>query len=147
VQELEALSVPDYGLQDIGCYKQTIGDFTAILQLELEGVCSLVWETKDKKQKTVPASVKRDFPAELKSLKSKQKDLKAALSAVKSRLEGLYLGRNSFAFDDWKKQYHEHHLAAFHARRLIWIASDGKKHVQFYCVNGDYIDCSGKNGG
>jgi len=142
-EELETQSVPDYGLDKIGSLGVQIGDYTALLSLELAGACSLVWCHGDKTQKTVPVAVKRDHPTELKNLKLKQKDLKAASSATKARLEALYYREHGFDAMSWMEQYLEHKLVGFHAERLIWVASQGETRHSFFVQENKAIDCHG----
>ncbi len=142
-EELEELSVPDYGLQEVGGLSIQLGNHLAVLHLGNDGSCNLVWECEGKKKKTVPAAIKRDFASELKALKVKQKDLKAALSAHRQRLEGLYLRARSHPFEQWREQYLDHNLIGFLARRLIWVATCDESETTVFWHDNAFVDSAG----
>ncbi|MFN3579276.1 MAG: DUF4132 domain-containing protein [Pseudomonas sp.] len=118
--ELAELSVPDYGLTGIGLCRHRIGEFEALVQLTSVGKCELTWQLGDKVQKSIPAAVKSDHPAELKALKGLIKDVQTGSSAHTLRLEQMYLRPKPLDASTWLEQYIDHRLIGYIARRLIW---------------------------
>jgi ankyrin repeat protein len=114
--------VVDYGMQAVGIYTETIGDFNAELKLVKVGKTVLSWQKQgsDKIQKTVPAAVKRDAADNVKTLKSLAKDLQVASMAQRRILEKLYLEPKTWLLKDWQARYLEHPLCAFLGQRLLW---------------------------
>ena len=118
--ELAELSTPDYGLTEVGEFRQMLGDTEAIVKLVSVGKCELTWEGQGKAFKSPPAAVKKGYADELKALKGLVKDVQTGSSAHSQRLEQMYLRRKSLDYETWKEQYIDHKLVGFMARRLIW---------------------------
>ena len=96
--ELEEMSVPTFGMDEVGYLKEQLGDFTAELRVG-DRKSTLGWLKADgKPQKSVPAAVKADYADELKELKAAVKDIDKVLAAQKARIEGLYLNPTSLDF-------------------------------------------------
>ncbi len=123
--QLAELSTPDYGLTDIGMYTEELGGFTALLRLTGVGKCELTWATPNKTQKSIPAAVKCEYAAEIKSIKAISKDIQSGSSAHSQRIEQMFLRRKPLDVATWKEQYINHKLIGFLARRLIWRVSSG----------------------
>ncbi|MEM9245026.1 MAG: DUF4132 domain-containing protein, partial [Cyanobacteria bacterium P01_F01_bin.153] len=120
-EEIEEMAVPTYGLAAVGVRRETLGNFTA--ELEVTGTSSTVlqWiKPGGKPQKSVPKAVKDDFAEELKELKQAAKDIKKMMPAQRDRLESVYLQRKSWDFPTWQERYLNHPLMGNLARRLIW---------------------------
>lgn len=137
--ELAELSIPDYGLTDIGEFRQQIGRFEAIVKLVSVGKCELLWSGKDKLQKSVPAKIKDDYADEIKSVKALMKDLKTGCSAHSLRLEQMYLRRKSLDYITWKQQYSDHKLIGFLARHLIWRVTSNDTRVDVIYTDDGYV--------
>lgn len=122
--ELAEISVPVYGMDEVGKRSETLGDFRAELQVNLDQV-QLNWFKADgTPQKSVPAAVKSSHADELKELKTDVQELEKMLSAQRDRLEGLYLQNRSWNYDNWRERYLDHPLVGTLARRLIWEFTD-----------------------
>ncbi|MEM6500848.1 MAG: DUF4132 domain-containing protein, partial [Cyanobacteria bacterium P01_C01_bin.89] len=120
-EEIEEMAVPTYGLEEVGLRRETLGDFTA--ELEVTGTSSTVlrWIKPDGKlQKSVPKVIKDDFAEELKELKQAAKDIKKMMPAQRDRLESVYLQQKNWDFPTWQERYLNHPLMGTLARRLIW---------------------------
>jgi len=137
--ELAELSIPDYGLTDVGEFRQRIGDFEAIVKLVAVGKCELLWSGKDKTQKSVPAKIKNEYADEIKSVKALIKDLKTGCSAHSLRIEQMYLRRKSLDYVTWKEQYVDHKLIGFLARRLIWRVTGVDTSVDLIYTDDGYV--------
>jgi predicted DNA-binding WGR domain protein len=126
-EEMEEMSVPAYGMDDVGRRREALGDFAADLVVEPDGV-ELRWLKADgKPQKSMPAAVQQNFAEELKELKAAVKDIDKMLSAQRDRLDGLYLQQRSWPLAVWRARYLDHPLVGVLARRLIWSFRTGKR--------------------
>ncbi len=126
-EELEEMSAPGYGLDEVGLRRESLGDFTAELRIRGSGETSLQWFKADGSvQKSVPAAVQKDFAEDLKDLKSAAKDIAKMLPTQRERLDSLALERRSWPFSTWKGRYLDHPLVGTLARRLIWRFRSGK---------------------
>ncbi|MEM8604601.1 MAG: DUF4132 domain-containing protein, partial [Cyanobacteria bacterium P01_H01_bin.121] len=125
--ELEELSVPTYGLETVGLRQETLGEFTA--ELEITGSHSTVlrWFKADgTPQKSVPKAVKDHYAAELKELKQAAKGIQTMLPVQRDRIESLYLQEKTWPFSIWQERYLNHPLVGAIARRLIWQFTEGQ---------------------
>jgi hypothetical protein len=85
----------------------------------------LTWHTAaGKVVKSPPAAVRRDFPDEVKELKSAVADIEKMLAAQSGRLERIFLTQRTWSFTRWREYYLDHPLVGTVARRLIWIIGD-----------------------
>lgn len=120
-EELEEMSVPTYGLTEVGRSRDDLGEFTAELLITGTSAAEIRWLNADgKPQKSVPKSVKENYAEELKELVQAVKDIKKMLPAQRDRIENLYLEQKSWDFKTWRERYLEHPLIGTIARRMIW---------------------------
>src|SRR5207249_7682187 len=71
-QELEEMSVPSYGLTEVGICEEQMGEFTARLTVTGTTSTELVWVKVDGKvQRAVPASVKERSEEHTSELQSR----------------------------------------------------------------------------
>jgi hypothetical protein len=127
-EELEELSVPTYGLDEVGLGRAGLGEFTAELRVEGPGRGELRWLRPDgKPQASVPQSVKTEHGPALKELQQAVKDIHKMLAAQSARLEGLYLQQKSWTLETWRERYLDHPLVGVLARRLLWKFSQGDR--------------------
>lgn len=126
LEELEELSVPDFGFTAVGQRREVLGDAVAEL-IVLGNQATLNWFTAEgKPQKSVPKAVKDSHGEVLKDLKQTLKDIQELLPAQRDRLEALYLARKTWPLSDWRERYLDHPLVGTLARRLIWqFETDG----------------------
>lgn len=119
--EIDEISVPDYGMQEVGCRRERLGDFTAELTVSGADGIELVWIGGDgKRRASVPAAVREQFPEELKELKTAGREIREMLGAQRDRIENLYLERKAWRYAEWRERYLDHPLVGLIARRLIW---------------------------
>lgn len=123
--ELEEMSVPTYGLTEIGRLEEKLGDFTAVLEIVDDKPVLGFLKPDGTPQKSVPAAVKDGHAADLKELKGSAADIEKMLSAQKERLDHLFLLRKSWPVGVWRERYLDHPLVGVLARRLIWLFRDG----------------------
>ena len=115
------MSVPSYGLAEVGRSSDSFGDFTAEVSVTGTNSAELKWFNRDgKQQKSVPAFVRENHAEELKELNQSVKDIKKMLPAQRDRIENLYLEEKRWPYKIWRERYLEHPLVGTIARRLIW---------------------------
>lgn len=141
-EELEEMSVPNYGLAEVGFSRENFGDFTAELAVTGTSSAEIRWFNKDgKQQKSIPKFVKENHAEELKELTNAVKDIKKMLPAQRDRIENFYLEEKRWDYKTWRERYLEHPLVATIARRLIW-RFDGLTTAIF--ADGKLVDVEGK---
>lgn len=138
--ELAELSIPDYGLDEVGLYTQTLETYIATICLSGVGKSELTWTKGEKSQKSAPITLKAEFADEIKALKLKVKDLNVATSAHSLRLEQMYLRDISYERANWQTQYIEHKLMGFLSRRLIWRICVGKVTTDIIYTEAGFVD-------
>jgi hypothetical protein len=127
-EEIEELSVPTYGLQEVGLRREPLGDYTAELVVTDTFTAELHWVRPDGKQQAgIPKAVKEQCPEELKELTEATKSLREMLMAQRDRIERLFLARRSWTLPIWRERYLDHPLVGTLARRLIWTFSRGDR--------------------
>ncbi|MGK7890314.1 MAG: DUF4132 domain-containing protein [Leptolyngbyaceae cyanobacterium] len=120
-EEIEELSVPTYGLAEVGIRREALGDFTAELVITGTTSTELRWIKPDgKPQKSVPKAVKEHQADELKALKQAANDIKKMLPAQRDRIESLYLHQQTWDVKTWRSRYLNHPLVGTLARRILW---------------------------
>jgi len=118
--EIEELSVPDYGMGEVGIRREEFEGYTFELKINGSEV-EQVWKRKDAKVvKSVPKAVREMFPEELKAVKQAVKDIRKMLPAQRDRIDNLFLAQKKWGFNIWRERYIDHPLVGTIARRLIW---------------------------
>ena len=122
--DLEAMSVPAFGLSASGVRIEVLGNCEARLAVE-NGEAVLSWWREGKPLKTVPAEVKNNHAEALADLKKAAKELQAVVSTQRLRLERQLLSQSSCPFERWTDWYLNHPVTSALARRLIWEIQTG----------------------
>ena len=124
-EEIEEMSVPAYGLQEVGVRRERLSEFSVELAVTGTSTTELRWVKPDgKRQKSVPKAVREHNAEELKELKTAARDVQKMLPAQRDRIENLYLEQKSWTFPRWRERYLDHPLVGTLARRLIWRFSN-----------------------
>ena len=119
--EIEEISVPAYGLQEVGVRRALLGEFGVELVVTGTSTTELRWIKPDgKRQKSVPKAVKEHYAEDLKEIKAAATDLRKMLPAQRDRIENLYLEQKSWTYQAWRQRYLDHPVVGALARRLIW---------------------------
>jgi hypothetical protein len=119
--EIEEISVPAYGLQEVGVRHAQLGEFGVELVVTGTSTTELRWIKPDgKRQKSVPKAVKEHNAEDLKEIKAAATDLRKMLPAQRDRIENLYLEQKSWTYRAWRQRYLDHPVVGTLARRLIW---------------------------
>lgn len=119
--ELEEIGVPTLGLTGIGVRVATVGDLEAEIRLRPATTPELTWQRGNgKRQKTIPAEVKRDHPEALAELKRTVAELKKLVPAQAARIERDLAAPRTLPYATWRERYADHPVVGFLARRLVW---------------------------
>ena len=147
--ELEEMSVPDFGLDKDGVYVERFpeagGEARAELTLQGGEVRLEHFSAAGKPVKVPPKAVKEHYADDLKALKATVKDLKQTLGATARRLETSYLSQKRWAYPVWRERYLAQPVAASVARRLIWVFSwdEGNSGVHALPHGDTFVDAHG----
>lgn len=119
--EIEEMSVPTYGLEEVGVRREQLGEYRAELVVTGTRSVELRWFRPDGKgQSSIPQAVKKNHAEELKELNQAVKDIRKMLPAQAERIDNLYLEQRSWSLATWHERYLNHPLIGTLARRLIW---------------------------
>ena len=120
LEDLVELVVPTHGLELAGIRLEALGAVEA--RLEVSGSCDvqLRWFRNGAEVKSPPEEVKREHASELKELQAAAKEMKTALAAQKTRVEGMMLTGRTLAYPGWRERYADHPLLARMSRLLVW---------------------------
>ena len=131
VGELEDISVGHYGLNPEGVAEIVIADSRAVVRLSEDGQVALTWHNSDGKLlKSPPASLRREFAKEVRSVARLKTELEQAYAAQRARLELLFTSPRSMSLAHWREFFIDHPLLGFLGRRVIWVFSDGQESAQ-----------------
>ena len=120
VEDLDELAVPGFGLVD-GVARIPVGDYAAELSVGPATAIELRWVRPDgRRQKTLPAALKRDHPEAVKEIRQARKALDGALLVQRARIERLLARERSWPLGTWQERYCDHPLVSLVARKLIW---------------------------
>ncbi len=143
-EELADRSVPDHDLIN-GKKTIEIGDVKALLQLDGFKV-NITWEMPSGKiQKTVPAHLKNDFPAEIKTVKAEGKSVVETLNSQARKFEKSWLQQRTWSIDNWKEFILNHGLLRVISEKLIWIMEDKEVITSFMIQDSQLIDYQENN--
>ena len=144
-EEIEEMSVPSYGLTEVGVRRDALGGFTAELAVTGTRSAEIRWVRPDgKAQKSVPKAVREGCAEELKELKGASKDLQKMLPAQRDRIENLYLDAKTWPYPVWQERYLDHPVVGTLARRLIWRFTDGDRRMSGVFYEGRMVDRTGR---
>ncbi len=141
-EDLEAMSVPRFGLDAEGVRLETAGDCQARLTVNSEGA-QLVWSRGAKPLKSVPAEAKSKHAELVKECKRIEKELDAMVGAQRQRLERHLMTRPETALSQWREWYIDHPVTAVHARRLVWEFLESDRRFLGFWRDGRILDWAG----
>ncbi len=141
--DLEAMSVPTYGLTAGGARIDVLGSCEARLSIE-NSEATLTWSREGKALKSPPAEVKENHAESLAALKKVHKELQAVRSTQRLRLERQLLGESACRFDCWQDWYLNHPVTSVFARRLIWEINDSGSAKTAMWHEGGLVDWAGQ---
>lgn len=138
--QMEDENVPHFDLDSHRAKEFTYGNITAKISITTYNTVSLDWSVDQKSQKSVPAQMKTDYPAELKALQKQVKEIRETLSAQIKRVETIYLAERTWNFEDWNPVFHEHGLMSAISRPLIWAFILDDKKIPLMYIDGVWKD-------
>lgn len=142
--EVEEMTVPTYGLDEVGLRREQLDEFTAELVVTGTVSTELRWFKADgKPQKSVPKTVKTNHPETFKELQQGTQDIRKMLPAQRDRIENLYLQNRQWDMATWQTRYLDHPLVGTLARRIIWQFSEGDRQEPAIWYEGRFIACDG----
>lgn len=118
--DIDELSVPSYGLTQVGLRAVTLGGCRAEVRVSGSDVTVRWHNAAGKVVKAVPAQARRQHAADVAELKISVKEIGKMLTAQRDRLDRLMLSDRSWRWDAWRSRYLHHPLVGTLARRLIW---------------------------
>jgi hypothetical protein len=125
-EQLEEMSVPDYGLGLDGTFTERLGDYYVRVSIEGTTSAGVAWsDAPGRVLKGVPASVKEHYGAEWKELQKSVKEMEKMLVAHRARIERLLLTQRTLSIKTLTTCYLDQPLLADMARRLIWQVDSG----------------------
>jgi uncharacterized protein DUF4132 len=125
--ELEEISVPAYGMEEVGLRRDQFGSVVSALRVIGKEV-EQSWTKEDgKRLSSVPKVVKEKYPGDLKEISRVVKDIRRMLPVQRHRIDNLCLGQTSWTFPAWQSRYINHPLVGTIGRRLIWKFSQDDK--------------------
>ncbi|MEP3629726.1 MAG: DUF4132 domain-containing protein [Hyphomicrobiales bacterium] len=142
VQELEEISVPDFGLDNETWVEQL--EDGAELQLSILGAGAQITcvSSAGKFLKTVPAIVKKTDA--FREMKSVADEISAVLPTVKHRLDSCYLRQQIWKASDWWDRYVGHPIAGIVSKPLIWWVIQGNEMKSAIWQDGKMVNVDGQ---
>ncbi|MEV5984292.1 DUF4132 domain-containing protein [Streptomyces sp. NPDC052051] len=120
-EQLVERSVPDHGLAPDGSLERELGEHRVRVAIEEASTVRLTFTRPDgKTSRTAPATVKDNFPDELRELKALAKEVRATLSNERARVEALMSAGREWPYDEWRRHYRDHPVTGTLVRGLIW---------------------------
>ena len=143
-EEIEEMSVPAYGLEEVGLRRDDLDDVVSELRVNGSEV-EQVWARKDgKRLSATPKATKEKYPEELKEIAQAVKDIRKMLPAQRDRLDTLFLLQKKWTCESWLARYINHPLVGTLARRLIWRFMKDDHAASAVWLDGDMTGRDGK---
>lgn len=143
--EVEELSVGDYGLDGSHKLTRTFGDHAATFSVDGVKKTTLLWaDGRGKQQSAVPAKVKAGFAAELKELKADIKEIESQLPVQRDRIEGFYSKERSWNYEAWLALYIAHPLLGVLGKSLIWHFSNDTQKAEGIWDGEKFVNADGE---
>jgi len=120
VEDLEDLSLPDFGLGHDGTATFNFGEARADLALQATGLDLGWFNGAGRPVKSVPMEVRSDHRDELVAFQRLTKEIDEARAAQVLRLEHSWFEDRSWSFADWQTRYQKHPLRRPIVEALIW---------------------------
>lgn len=143
-EEIEEMSVPTYGLEEVGLRRDEFDEVISELRVNGSEV-EQVWMRKDAKRlASAPKAIKEKFAEELKEIAQAVKDIRKMLPAQRDRIDNLFLMQKQWNYASWRERYLDHPLVGTIARRLIWKFSKGDQSISAIWFDGGMVGRDGQ---
>jgi hypothetical protein len=138
-EEIEEMSVPTYGMEEVGLRRDEFDDVTSELRVN-GSEAEQVWiRNNGKRLSSAPKAIKEKYTEELKEISQAVKDIRKMLPAQRDRIDNLYLMQKKWVLAVWQTRYLNHSLVGTIARRLIWKFSKYDKTASGIWFDGQLI--------
>lgn len=117
-EELEEITVPDFGLDAAGRFSEPIETYRA--EFSALDVSLRYRNAEGKLVKSLPSALREEHAAAVKQVRRAAKDVEAMIAAQRLRIERLLISDRTIALATWRRHYLEHPLLSDVTRRLIW---------------------------
>ncbi|MDQ2691163.1 MAG: DUF4132 domain-containing protein, partial [Chloroflexota bacterium] len=108
--EIEEMSVPTYGMDEVGVRRDDFGEFLSEIRVDGSDV-EQAWLRKDgKRLASAPKAIKEGYPAEFKEISGAVKDIRKMLPAQRDRIDNLFLLQKRWTLASWQAHYLNHPL-------------------------------------
>lgn len=143
--EIEEMSVPAYGMDEVGLRRDDFGEFFSEIRVDGSDV-EQTWLRKDgKRLASAPKAIKDGHLGDFKEISQAVKDIRKMLPAQRDRLDNLFLMQKRWSFGSWQARYLNHPLVGTIARRLIWKFSSGDKATTAIWFDGQLVSRNGQS--
>ena len=120
VEDIEDFAVDDFGLANGEKHFELEG-YKAVVKIEKSNKINLNWFKIDgTAQKTEPTAIKEKQGDQLKKIKTSVKQIEAALSTQRDRLDFSFKADRKMSWEHFITYYFNHGLASVIAHKLIW---------------------------
>ena len=127
-EELEEITVPDFGLDADGGRSESVGGHRA--EFSIRDTTVSFRDPKGKVVKPLPLAVREEYAEALRRIRAAGRDVDKMVIAHRLRIERLFMTDRTIPFETWRTHYLEHPLLHDLTRRLIWRFSwEGEEHI------------------
>lgn len=141
--ELLEQTVPDHGLAADSTRALPAGEYRLTVTVTPPGEATLrAINSRGTVLKSIPAAVKGEHPAELASQKTLVKELKATLTAEKSRVEDLLAANRAWTASRWRQLYRQHPITQTVTEHLLWTVTSHGHDVVGLAAGDQLLDAS-----
>lgn len=136
--DLIEYGIPEYGFTSDFTYIATVGRYNMILSFSSKYEKEIYWVDNDcgKKQKSVPKTIRLDYPEQLKYIKSHTKDIEVQLKVQSKRIENQFLRDRLWDVNTWNEKYLNHNFIGLITKQLLWVFESSVSRVIVYVDNG-----------
>ncbi len=143
ISELEDLAVEDFDLKE-GKLTYKLGEYCLTIQLENVGKVAQIWQKKDASLlKTVPASVKKDFAAELKNIKEQVKQIETTSTSQRDRIDRMFRTERKMTWTHFERYYLNHGLMSFLTKKILWNFEEKETKITALWFDNQWINENG----
>lgn len=144
ISELEDLAVDDFGLIDAST-SFSFGEYSLTIQLQSIGKVEQIWKKNDGSVlKAVPASVKKDFAVELKSIKEQVKQIETTSTSQRDRIDRMFRTERKMTWAHFEQYYLQHGLMSFLAKKIIWNFEENDIKITAFYIDNQWINERGE---
>jgi hypothetical protein len=142
LDQIQDMAINDFGLNTQNQMEIPIREaYKAVITAGKNMKMTIDWQnTNGSPLKSEPASLKKQAPDELKSIKETAKEMQTALSAQRERMDTIFRQEKRMNWAFFEQYFFNHPLVSVIARQLIWtIENQGNTHHVIFC-NGNWVN-------